>query len=143
MNEQIYIENVIEILKELSDKQYQTNVWLNVDNPHNFVGSFSEAVCVLLDDSGIGHLLKENEVIISRSVTEILRSMSDVIDEIDGRRPEEEIINDPKMQIVREKASRILTLIEASDGSESTVRFVKTGTPDTPITIEEALKATA
>ncbi|MCH2546795.1 MAG: hypothetical protein MK052_04185 [Alphaproteobacteria bacterium] len=105
--------------------------------------SFIEAACMLFDDCGIGDLMKENEVIISKPITETLQSMSDVMDAIDAKRPEEEIINDPKMQIVREKAARILTLIEASDGSESTVRFVKVGTPDAPITIEEALKATA
>lgn len=143
MSNKIYIENIIDILKELSDKEYQTNVWLHMNNPNNWVGSFTEAVCGLFDDCAIDSLLKENEVIISKPITEILQSMADVIDNIDGHRPEEEIIDDPKMQIVRDKAARILALIEASDGSESTVQFVKAGTPDTPITIEEALKATA
>lgn len=40
-------------------------------------------------------------------------------------RPEEEIINDPLMEIVRQKSAKALALIEASDGRESTVEIVE------------------
>lgn len=140
----IYLENVISILRELADKNYQRRAWCEgVAVPGDMTIAFTEAACMLFDDCDIGDLLKENEIIISNPITEILQSMSNVIEAIDEYLPEEEIINAPKMQIVREKAARILALIEASDGSESTVQFIKVGTPDTPITIEEALKATA
>ncbi len=140
---QIYIENVIEDLQELADKEYQVNIWLNTNNPNNFIGSFYECASALYDDCIIEDLLKNGEIIISRDVTKVLQEISELIDKIDnirGYRPEEEIINDPKMQIVREKAAYALKLIKASDGSESTVRFVKVGTPDTPISIQDAFK---
>jgi hypothetical protein len=143
VKEKIYIENIVHLLRNLSNKEYQINVWMSTYNPENFVDSFDETVNMLFDDCIIGDLLDEREIIISKDVTQVLQDLSEIIDDIDEYRSQEEIINDPKMQIVREKAARILVLIEASDGAESTVQFVKTGTPDTPITIKEALKATA
>lgn len=73
---------------------------------------------------------------------DIITPISDLIDDINEDRPQEEIINDPKMEIVRQKAAMALELIKASDGSESTVRFVKVGSPDTPFQSKRCLKGT-
>lgn len=143
MRRKIYIENVIDILRDFVDKEYQVKVWLNVSNTDNLVGSFYESASMLFDDCIIADLLEDGEIIISKDVTKILQEISDVIDDIDnidGYRPEEEIIDDPKMQIVREKTAHALELIEASDGSESTVNFVKVGTPNTLISIKDVFK---
>jgi len=134
----VYIENVVAVLRELEDREYQVNVWLNMDNPNNLVGSFVEAVNVLFDDCIIGGLLEDGEIIVSRHVTSVLQELSAIIDSIDEYRPEEEIIDDPKMQAVRDKAALALDLIRTSDGSESTVCFVRAGTAETSISIEEA-----
>ncbi len=140
MNQYIYIENVIEILQELSDKEYQLNIWLNTNNPNNWIGSFIDAANTLFDDCIIGSLLEENEVIISKNITKIFQELSDIIDDIDEYRPDVEIINSPEMEMVRHKAAHILELIRASDGSESTVGFIKVGTTDVPISTQEAFK---
>ena len=139
MKQKIYIENVIDILRKLSDKDYQIAIWLNRHNPDNRIGSFDETVNMLFDDSIIGDLLEDSEVIISKGVTKNLRSLSDEIDKIDESLLEEEIVNHPSMDVIRKIATKTLAHIQASDGSESTVRFVKVGTPDTPISIQEAL----
>jgi len=139
MKQKIYIENVIDILRKLSDKDYQIAIWLNRHNPDNRIGSFDETVNMLFDDSIIGDLLEDSEVIISKGVTKNLQSLSDEIDKIDESLLEEEIVNHPSMDVIRKIATKTLAHIQASDGSESTVRFVKVGTPDTPISIQEAL----
>jgi hypothetical protein len=43
MKEKIYIENVIDILRDFADKKHQVRVWMNVNNIDNLVGSFDEA----------------------------------------------------------------------------------------------------
>lgn len=135
----MYLENVIDILRDLSDKEYQINIWLNTNNPDNLVDSFVESANMLFDGEIFDEWFEDDEIIVSKEVTKILQELSDIIDDIDEYRPEEEIINDPLMDAVRQKAAEALELIKASDGSESTVRFVKVGTPDTPISIQEAL----
>jgi hypothetical protein len=141
MKEKIYIENIIGILREFADLNYQKYAWLNINLKPIMTISFVEAVNMLFDDCIISDLLAAGEVIISKDITKVLQELSDIIDEIDEYRPEEDIINDPKMQAAREKAAHALALIKASDGSESTVRFVKVGTADEPITIQDAFKS--
>ncbi|MEM7617400.1 MAG: hypothetical protein AAF195_03350 [Pseudomonadota bacterium] len=139
MKEKIYIENIIGILKEIADWSYQERAWDNPGaKPGDMTISFDEAVNMLFDDCIVGDLLEDGEIIISKKVTKILQELSNIIDNIDENRSQEEIIYDPKMDIVRQKATKALDLIKENDGSESTVRFVKVGTSDIPITIEDA-----
>lgn len=127
MKERIYLENVVHILYGLADKNYQTNIWLNTYNPKGLVDSFVESANMLFDDCIITDLLENNEIILDRKVTAAFHELSDLIDTIDEYRTEEEIINDPAMELVRKKAAEILYLIEVSDRSESTVRVAKPG----------------
>jgi len=125
MNERIYKRNIVKVLQELADKDYQKNIWLNTNNPHNLVGSFVEAANVLFDDCVIKDYLDEGQIIISKAVTHALRELDIAVTAVDEFRPEEAINNDPLMQVVREKAARCLALIETSDGSESTVEIIE------------------
>jgi len=121
----IYKNNIVSLLKELSDIEFQKNIWLNVNNPRGLVCSFVEAVNMLFDDCVVTEYLNEGEIIISKSVTKALKELSLALDSVNEYRPEEEIINDPLMDIVRVKAAECLVLIEASDGSESTVDIIE------------------
>ncbi len=121
----IYKENITKLLEELADKNYQERIWLNTDNPDNLVSSFIEAVNMLFDDSAVSYLLETEQIIIDQSVTTALAELHDATDAVNEFRPTEDIIADPLMDIVRQKAALALELVKASDGSESTVEIVE------------------
>jgi hypothetical protein len=120
----IYKNNIISLLKKLTDVKYQENIWLNENNPNNIVDSFIESSNMLFDDSVVDYYLEEGHILFDRKVTKALIELSNAIDEVDESRTTMDIIDDPKMQIVRQKAAKALELIKASDGSESTVEIV-------------------
>ncbi len=117
----IYKVNVVRALQGLADSEYQRDVWLDLNNPDRLVDCFSEAMCDLFDDCAIGHYLREGEVILDREVTQALWDLDVAVDAIELDRPEEDIVADPLMEVVREIAARALVLIEASTGEGSTV----------------------
>jgi hypothetical protein len=125
MRERIYKGNIVHILRHLSDRNYQENVWLNRNNPEGLVDSFIEAANMLIDDCVVGDYLEEGEILFDRKTTDAFRELDAAIDAVDEFRPEEDIINDPLMQIVRLKAAYVLALIQASDGKESTVEIIE------------------
>ena len=83
--------------------------------------SFTEAACMLFDDCVVIHYLKDGEIILDKQVTKALWELHAATDAVDEFRDEEEIINDPLMEVVREKAARALFLINISTGEGSTV----------------------
>ncbi|MES2984590.1 MAG: hypothetical protein V4735_05320 [Pseudomonadota bacterium] len=117
----VYKANIINALQELADKNYQNDVWLNRHNPNHWVGSFVEAACGLFDDCVITHYLSEGEVILDEKVTAALKELGAAVDAVDEFRDEEKIINDPLMDIVREKAARALFLVNISTYEGTTV----------------------
>jgi hypothetical protein len=125
---EIFKNHFFESLKELSDRNYQERIWTNKDNPEGLVASFTEAAILLWDDALVKHALEENAIIYDKEVTQALQKLWDAIEVVDEFRSTEEIINDPLMQKVRDKASEVLALIEASDKSENTVTFIEEGT---------------
>lgn len=120
MNKKIYKGNIVRILQGLSDRGYQERVWLNRDS-RGIVDSFVEAANMLFDDCVVGDYLEEGEILFDRATTMTLRELHSAVQAVDEFRSQEEIIHDPKMEIVRQKAAKVLALIEASNGRESTV----------------------
>ena len=120
-----YKKILVQALKELADKNYQMTIWLNTGDKPVMTLSFVEAVNNVFDDALITDILENNQVVYDKKVTQALRELDQAVDIIDEYRQEEEIINDPLMEIVREKAAKALALIEASDGSESTVEIIE------------------
>ncbi len=125
---EIFKNHFFESLKELSDRDYQERIWINRENPEGLTSSFTEAAIQFWDDSLVQYSLKEKAIVYDRKVTLALQELWNAIKKVDEFRPEEEIINDPLMQQVREKAAEILALIKASDKSENTVTFIEEGT---------------
>jgi hypothetical protein len=135
----IYIENFIESLQTLASKKFQEVAWF--DNDQGLCYSYGENVSDLFDDNNIAEILDNpQEILISREVHQAMRDLDIVVDIVNYKKPEYEIIDSPEMEIVRQKAAHILNLIKASDGSESTVGFIKVGTTDVPISIQEGFK---
>ena len=123
----IYKHNVTDQLKILSNKKYQKDIWLNRNNPDKLVGSFIEAACMLFDDCAITDYLKQGEILFDEKVTQVLVELATAVDAVDEFRDEEEIINDPLMDVVREKAARALFLINISTYEGSTVDIAVPG----------------
>ena len=126
MKKKIYKGNMVGILAELADVNYQKAAWLypNRQKP-NMTISFIEAANMLFDDCVVGDYLEEGEILFDRKTTAALHELNRAVEAVDEFRPEEDIINDPLMQIVRQKAAYALALIEASDGKESTVEIIE------------------
>lgn len=136
----IYLENLIEDLFTLSNRRFQEVAWFK--NDRGLCSSYMENISDLYDAHSIGEILSNpKEVFIDEKTDQAMQELIQASDNINESLSEEEIINDPKMQIVREKAAYVLELIKASDGAESTVDFIKVGTPDTPITIQDAFRS--
>lgn len=121
----IYKDILVSALKELADKDYQQRIWLNTGDQPVYTLSFVEAVINVFDDAVVIDALRANQIIFDKKVTKGLRELHDATDAVNEYRTEEEIINDPLMEIVRQKAAQVLALIEASDGSESTVEIIE------------------
>lgn len=116
-------------LRQLSDRDYQERIWANQNNPEGLVASYTEAVIGFFDDALVADALGSGAIIYDKKVTQTLHELSDAVDHLDeDNRYTMEVINDPKMQIIRDKATEALQLIEASDASENTVAFIEEGT---------------
>ncbi|MCH2546799.1 MAG: hypothetical protein MK052_04210 [Alphaproteobacteria bacterium] len=126
---EIFKNHLFEALAELSDRDFQERIWANKDNPEGWVTSFTEAAIQFWDDSLLSDALGRDAIIYDQRVTVALQELWNAIEPLEeyGRRPME-VINDPKMEIVRQKASEVLKLIESSDKSENTVTFLEEGT---------------
>jgi len=128
----VYKAHLIQGLHELADKQYQNDIWLNLRNPDNSMGSFIEAALAVFDDSLVMDALRAGSIIYDQKVTQALWDLSAALDAVDEFREEEVIFNDPLMQVVREKAAQVLFLISVSTGESSTVVMLDLGMPAPP-----------
>lgn len=119
----IYRNNVIEALKYLSDYEFQKIAWF--PNDQNLIASYNENVMWVFDDTTLSDALKSGKVVFSKAADAALCDLEEATDEIDGLDySEEELIDMPKMRIIREKAAYALRLINETDGRESTVEMI-------------------
>ena len=99
-----------EALQELSDESYQRRVWMASSGPE--VSSYTEAVCMLFDDSGLDLRLESGEAF-GGSIDSLLKQLGVLLDGVPSNRAPLDIINDERMVDVRKLASRILKSIES------------------------------
>lgn len=123
----IYKSILLQALIELADKDYQQRIWLNNGDKPVMTLSFVEAVNNIFDDALVKDSLHAKRIIFDERVTRALRELHEATEAVDEFRPEEEIINDPLMDVVREKAARALFLINVSTGEGSTVDIAVPG----------------
>ncbi|MFW0777117.1 MAG: hypothetical protein ACN2B6_05300 [Rickettsiales bacterium] len=120
----IYKENIIEELEALSSYEFQRIAWFENDQGISYL--YNEIVSDLFDDFHLDEALDDQVIIFSNQADNALRELREATDKIDGNNyPESKLIDLPNMQIVREKAAKALALIQASDGSESTVEIIE------------------
>jgi hypothetical protein len=125
MNKRVYKGNIVHLLRHLSDRNYQENVWLSRNNPEGLVDCFVEAANMLFDDCVVVDYLMDGEILFDRATTDAFHALHAAVAAVNEYRSQEEIINDPLMEVIRQKAAEVLALIEASDGKESTVEIIE------------------
>jgi hypothetical protein len=104
------LESIIDILEVLSDKTYQTDLWTG--NLKDEQSSFTEAVCILFDDSGLGIELDSGVFEINHS-PELYRSICQfrmLVRDIDDSGSPEQTLKNPKMQEIRDAAAMLKKL---------------------------------
>lgn len=135
----IYPENLLIDLLALASKEFQAIGWF--ENDQSIVSSFGDDVSDLFNDGNLEKALYEQGVVvISHDADQALRELNAAVDKVDIAEVEHGNIDLPEMEFVRKKATSAFKLIKTSDGSESTIELLKTGTPDVLISIKDALK---
>lgn len=119
----VYKTNVIEVLGYFSDREFQSIAWF--ENDKGLCYSFIDNANDLFDDCNLKEALYDNVIVFSKAADQALRDLSNAVDLVDEFQSDEQILNSPEMQVVREKAAIALQLVLASDGSESTVEIVE------------------
>lgn len=119
----VYKTNVIRGLEHLSSYDFQKNAWF--ENNLGLLSSYMEDVESVFDDTGLEYALDNDQVVFGHVADNALRELSILLDSIGYDKNEEELIDSPEMQLVRDKAAKALALIQASDYSESTVDIVE------------------
>ncbi|MCH2546796.1 MAG: hypothetical protein MK052_04190 [Alphaproteobacteria bacterium] len=131
-------ENVIDHLRTLASRDFQKVAWFK--NDKGLCYSYGENISDLFDDYDLEKILyTKDEIIFSKEADQALRELNKVVDKVGYNKPEHKIIDTPEMKIVRQKAAKVLELVESTDGSESTVDYVEAGTTDTFISLKDAL----
>ena len=97
---------VSEALRELSDEDFQRRVWLEPHGPE--VGSLTEAVERLFDDSGLSAALEESSTTYLPGTDSALTELDSLLKQMDDRRPPAVILRDPRLRRVRELAASAL-----------------------------------
>jgi len=107
---QVNVSIVLDCLRELSDASYQKRIW-NVSSGSE-ISSFSEAVCQLFNDSGLCVELDKGHAVFSSSLSHKLRLLRSKLSSVEEMRSPNEIIEDPKMQAIRELSEELLSQIK-------------------------------
>lgn len=115
-------------LENLASVERQRYTWF--PNAEGDMSDFTEDANNLFDDALVEYALEHNQIIYDRKVTQALRELSDAVMPVNEFRGPEAIINDPLMQVVREKAANVLALIKASKREGNTVEFWRDGEPE-------------
>ncbi|MDL2321861.1 hypothetical protein LJC47_05895 [Desulfosarcina sp. OttesenSCG-928-B08] len=125
------INTMVLCLKELSDVEYQKKIWVRGEGPD--VSSYTEAICGLFDDTGIGDQLdniKSYGIVISAALDPILQKISDLVDSIGGMETDADVLAHPKWPRVVALASQALKLTGESENMRSKLESARTADND-------------
>lgn len=98
-------------LGELADADYQARVWTG-HGAANEMSSFVECVSRLFDDSGLDAALENNERVFGAAIDRDLAALGDLVTKVDGDLSPDDLIRQPGMRLIRERASAILKEID-------------------------------
>ena len=107
------LELILEALRELSDANYQAALWTGESEGEQ--SSFTEAVCVLFDDSGLARALDSGSLEMTYSDALCLRArqLRKLVALVDDTGTPEQTLNHPKMIDLRKTAQELNELFFA------------------------------
>jgi hypothetical protein len=107
----VLIDHVREALDELSDHEYQARVWTG-RGADDEMSSFVECIARLYDDSGLERALDADEPVFGSPIDDELRRLGDLVRKVDVTQSPDELIDHPRMQLVRDRAAAIIRAID-------------------------------
>lgn len=126
-------EYIVGALKCLSDYEFQKKSWFTEMEDLLYVESgccsFDENVEEIFLFRNIKEAFDAGEIVFDKETDQALRDLEKVCDALgyNWSGKEKELLESEGMAIVREMAKKCLKMIAASDGSQSTVRYVTVG----------------
>ncbi len=106
MNRKQIMETFIRIMKHISDKEYQTRIWIKGEGPE--VDDFDETVCNFFQE-GDGIIEKHEEFGLTENQYQILRQFRDQFKAFSGQNDlPEEFIDTPEWKSVMEMAKKVV-----------------------------------
>jgi hypothetical protein len=125
----VYVGNFIECLEDLENFDLQKVAWF--DNDQGLSYSFDENVEDLFFGTCFNAALEDGEIVFNKKTDQALHELEMACDALgyDWAGKEKQLLESDEMKIIREMAKRCLKLIDESDGSESTVKYLKAGEP--------------
>lgn len=107
----INMKQLIEALQEFSDAEFQRRAWLASEG--SVVSSFSEQVCQTFDDTGLSDVLDAHDCPpeLDEQTFATLKDLDSAVALVDHAAPPERLLQDPRVQDVREIAARALALV--------------------------------
>ena len=114
-------EQIIDGLSQLANESEQRRLWLGEGQEEiTEFSSFIEACCELFQDSALDNKLYFQGTEFGSEVDAMLKKIDDLTEAMSIDRPQEKIIADPKMAMVRIAASTALRHIMSMGGKNST-----------------------
>lgn len=108
---QVLHDRVVEELDELGDEEVQRRLWWSAGDGDALVSSFTECVCGLFDDSGLGVALDHGASVFGAEIDEHLRDLRRRLRSIDDRRSPGEITDDERLEPLRPIARELAQAI--------------------------------
>lgn len=131
----IYIENIIEGLKNLASYDYQTIAWF--DNNLGLASSLEDDAESVFFDSGLDEAISAKEIVFGREADKMLKELMVVCDGVEAGRGGLEFLNSAEMAKIRQLAKKCLFFIQQKDRQESTVEFAQNNLPKIQISFAD------
>jgi hypothetical protein len=106
-----YLEFLRSNLHDLQDYELQRKMWLP---PYGKFGFGVDELCSqVIDDSRVGHMLEngELEAAVGSTAAKILRGLEEATAQVDDSMPLEELLDDPRMELIRSLTQKALELL--------------------------------
>jgi hypothetical protein len=106
----IYRDKILDHLRELAQVEDQRRLWLASSGE---ISSFTEAMCGLFDDTGLGDALQKGDAVFNAGADRTLRELSAAVSTVDGQLPPGALIDHPLMGRGRALASKAVGEIQS------------------------------
>lgn len=125
----LYIGNIIEALERLSDYEFQKMAWF--ENDQGLFYTYDENAFDIFEGSCLSEAIQNGKIVFGKDADKALMELEAACDALgyDWAGKEKKLLESNDMKIIREIAKRCLKLIDESDASESTIKYLKPGEP--------------